>query len=69
MEHYLSRALIGRIKCPRYFFLNVPEKRFRADRGGLEGRDEIRLEGRDGVRLEGRDGMSVEGRDEFGKEG
>ena len=39
MEHYLSRALIGRIKCPRYYFLNVPEKRFRADRGGKGGKE------------------------------
>jgi len=39
MEHYLSHALIGRKKCPRYYFLNVPEKRFRAERGRRAGRE------------------------------
>jgi len=40
MELNLIHALIGRIKCPRYYFLNVPEKRFRWMKG-WEGRDRM----------------------------
>jgi len=78
MKHNLIHALIGWRKCPRYYILNVPEKRFRADRGkggmgrmedvkggmGVEGRD-----GKYGIGREGWDEIGREGLDGFGREG